>query len=83
MDILKKEWKSIVMAIWLVGITLFLFKLDGKLDQLQLQTAKLAENLEVAEGVIISVDSGVVEANKKIKSLQSQVDYVAKRVRRR
>lgn len=83
MDKLKKEWASIVIIVWLVGVTLFLFNMRDKIDQLQVKSDKIADTLETAEGVIIGVDSGVQESNKKIEKIESQVNYIVKKVRRR
>ena len=83
MDMLKKEWKSIIIIIILIVITILIFNLRGQFDRLQAQNAKLADTLETMEGVIIGIDSGVVEINKKIKNMEGQVDYIRNRVRRR
>ncbi len=83
MDMLKKEWKSLVIIVFLIGITFFLFKLRDQFEQLQAQNAKISDTLETVEGIIIGTDSGVVEINKSMKSLGTQVDYIRKRIRRR
>lgn len=83
MYMLKKEWKSIVIALWLVIITLFLFSLGGKLNRLQAQTDKIADTLETAEGVILGADTGIQDMLKRMEDVQSQINYIVKKVRRR
>lgn len=83
MNMFKKEWKSIVIVVWLAGITLLLFNIQGKLDPIQARGDQIADNLETVEGVILGTDSGVLEIDKRMERLESQVNYIAKRVRRR
>jgi len=83
MDMLKREWKSIVVGLWIVFITLFLFNLSGKMNQLHVKCDKTADVLGSVEGVVIGADAGVQDVLKRMDVLESQVNYISKKTRRR
>ncbi len=39
---LKKEWKAYVMAIWMFGVTGFLYHLNGQVQEIQQTNMKLS-----------------------------------------
>lgn len=83
MDKLKKEWKSIVVGLWFVFITMYLFNLSGKIEQLQAKNDKIDDVLGSVEGVVIGADAGVQDVLKRLGVIESQVDYIRKKTRRR
>lgn len=83
MEFLKKEWKFVLMIVWLLGITVFLFSLKGQISQMQRQGNKLSSTLDSVESVVISTDSNVESVTKKLDGVESNVSYIVQRVRRR
>jgi Na+-transporting NADH:ubiquinone oxidoreductase subunit NqrD len=83
MNMLKKEWKSIVIIVWLAGISLFLVNMSQKIDQLHAQSYKIDDTLKTVEGVIIGTDSGVLDINKRLERMATHINSIEKRVRRR
>lgn len=82
-DKLKKEWKSIVVGLWMVFITMFLFNLSGKVNRLHAKSNNSADVLGSVEGVVISVDAGVQDVLKRMNIVESQLDYIRKKTKRR
>lgn len=83
MPLLKKEWKSILIVIWLVAITFFLFKINDHMARLNLQNSKITSTLDSVESIVISTDSGIVQMGKKVGDMESNVDYIVQKARRR
>lgn len=83
MDILKKEWKAILIAIWLVIVTVVLLRINDQLGRLQETNKKVASTLDTVESVVISTDANVVQTAKKVGQMESNTDYLVKRLRRR
>ena len=83
MDMLKREWKVIGIVLWLIIITLLLFSLSGKINRIQAQNDKIADVLDTVEGVVIGADSGAQEVLKRMEGVESQINYIVKKVRRR
>jgi hypothetical protein len=82
MPFLKKEWKTILIMAWLVLISIFLLQINGQMERLNLQNAKITSTLDSVESIVLSTDSGVVQVGKKIGDVESNVDYIVQKVRR-
>lgn len=83
MGILKKEWKTILFILWLVGITAFLFYINGQLGHMQDHNAKTASTIDSIESVVISTNAGVADSSKRIEAIESNVAFIVQKVRRR
>ncbi len=83
MDFFKKEWKAILISIWLVVITFVLFNINGQLGRMQETNKKVASTLDTVESVVISTDANVAQTATKVGKMESNTDYLVKRLRRR
>jgi hypothetical protein len=83
MGILKKEWRTLLMIVWLLGITIFLFTLKGQINEIQRRNAKIASTLDSVESIVITTDSSVENMAKKVDGVESNVSYIVQKVRRR
>ena len=83
MDFFKKEWKTIVVALCLIMMIFYLFKVNNKLDAVKQQNAKIMSTFDSIESVAISSDAGVNEMSKKVDKIESNVSYLVKKARRR
>ena len=83
MDFLKKEWKTLVNLICLMGIIIYLVVVVSQIKALQRQNAKIISTFDSIESVTISTDSGIHEMAKQIDKIENNVTYIVKKVRRR
>ena len=83
MDFMKKEWKAIVVTICLLGIVVYLSRVNGQLDVLKSQNAKLISTIDSIESVTISTDSGVHDMSKKVDGINTNLSFVVHKLRRR
>lgn len=83
MAFFKKEWKTIVITLWLVAITFLLSSINGHLKQLQATNAKLASTLDSVESVSLSTDSTVLQSSKKVDDIFANTTYIVEKIRRR
>lgn len=83
MGILKKEWKTILFIVWLVGITAFLFYINAQLGHMQHLNAKTASTIDSIESVVITTDAGVADLSKRVDTIESNVSFIVQKVRRR
>jgi hypothetical protein len=83
MDFMKKEWKAIIVTICLLGIVIYLSRVNGQLDALKNQNAKLISTIDSIESVTISTDSGVHDMGKKIEGINTNLSFVVHKLRRR
>jgi hypothetical protein len=83
MDFMKKEWKAIVVTICLLGIVVYLSRVNGQLDVLKSQNAKLISTIDSIESVTISTDSGVHDMSKKVDGIDTNLSFVVHKLRRR
>ena len=83
MVFLKKEWKTLLLVIWLIGITYFLFVINGQLNGMQREDAQLRSTLDSVESVVLSTDNNIADMGKKIDGINSNVEFVVTKVRRR
>ena len=80
---LKREWKVYVMALWMIGVSGFLYYLYGQIQTLQRTSLKLSSDVNTMEGIVISTDSNVAEIKKQVDGMSAKVTVIHKRVMRR
>jgi hypothetical protein len=80
---MKKEWKNYVMAIWMIGITGFLYQLNGQIQAIKQTSMKLSSDVGSVESILISTDNNVAEVKKQVADMSSKVAVIHKRVMRR
>jgi hypothetical protein len=83
MDFLKKEWKSILFILWLIGITIYLFQMNDQIGQLKKVNTKMMSTMDSVESVAISTDSNIQEMNKKADEINANVSFIVQKVRRK
>jgi hypothetical protein len=83
MDFLKKEWKAIAVTICLLGIVVYLSRVNAQLDALKDQNAKMISTIDSIESVSLSTDAGVHDMGKKIEGIGSNMNFVVQKLRRR
>jgi hypothetical protein len=80
---LKKEWKVYVMALWMIGVSGFLYYLNGQVQSLQQRSLKLGSDMDAIEGVLISTDGNVKAIKKQVDDMSARVAVIHKRIMRR
>lgn len=83
MENLKKEWKTVLMIVWLLGITIYLFTIKSQITQMTLQGTKIASTLDSVESVVITTDASVSNVVKKMDGVESNVSFIVQKIRRR
>ena len=83
MDFLKKEWKAIAVVICLLGIVVYLSRVNGQLDALKVQNAKLISTIDSIESVSLSTDASVHDMGKKVEGIGTNMNFVVQKLRRR
>lgn len=83
MQFLKKEWKTILIAVWLVVVTILLIRVTDQLNQLQKRSAKIASTLDSVESVTLSTDASVAQTSKSVGDIDANVSFIVQKVRRR
>ena len=83
MDFVKKEWKAIILVLCLIAIVVYLFQINGQLNTLKTQNAKLISTIDSIESVSISTDAGVHDMSKKVDGIEANMSYVVQKMRRR
>jgi len=83
MGFLKKEWRTLLIVLWLIIITYFIVALNGQLVDLNRQGAKLSSTLDSVESVTLSTDANIAGMGKKIDGINSNVEFIVTKVRRR
>ena len=80
---LKNEWKIYVMAIWIIGVTGYLYHLNGQVQTIQQTNLKLSSDVDSIESILISTDSNVALVKKQVDDMSSKMTVIHKRVMRR
>lgn len=80
---IKKKWKVYAMAIWMLGVTGYLFHLNGQIQAIQQTSMKLSSDVDSIESVIITTDASVQEIKKLSQAMSAKVANMHKRVMRR
>lgn len=83
MDLLKKEWKAILIGIWLVIVTLCIIRMGSQLTRLNETTVRVASTLDSVESIVISTDRNVIQMTKKVGDVDSNTNYIVQRLKRR
>lgn len=83
MPFLTKEWRTIVVAVWLVLITIFVIRINIQLGQMAAKNAKMASTLDSVESVVIGTDAAVAQTAKKVGEMEGHVNFIAEKLRRR
>jgi hypothetical protein len=83
MQFLKKEWKTVLPMLWLVIISIFLLRISSQLNEMHIRHAKVVSTLDSVESIVLSTDSGVVQVSKKVGEMETNVDFMVERMRRR
>jgi len=83
MDFVKKEWKAIALIICLIGGIVYLKLINGQLDALKHQNAKIISTFDSIESVTITTDAGLNEMSKQVDKIDSNVSFIVKKVKRR
>jgi hypothetical protein len=83
MDFLQKEWKVIVLFICLLGVVVYLSRVNAQLDALKDQNAKLISTIDSIESVSLSTDASVHDMGKKIEGISTNMTFVVQKLRRR
>jgi Tfp pilus assembly protein PilO len=83
MSFLKREWKMVLIMVWLVLVSAFLFKISGQIERLDQQNARLTSTLDSVESIVLTTDSGVAQVGKKVGNMESNVDFIVQKVRRK
>ena len=80
---IKKEWKACVMAIWMIGVTVFLYHLSGQVQEIRQTSQKLSSDVDAIESISISTDNNVADVKKRVEEMSAKVAIIHKRVMRR
>jgi len=80
---LKKEWKTYVMAIWMISVTGFLVYLNTVVQDVRQTAMKLSSDVDSIESILISTDGNVAEMKNQINDISAKVAVIHNRVRRR
>jgi hypothetical protein len=80
---IRKEWKVYVMAIWMIGVSGFLYNLNGQVREIKQTSIKLSSDVDSIESIFISTDNNVADVKKQVEGMSSKVAIIHKRVMRR
>lgn len=80
---IKKEWKAYTMAVWMIGVTGFLFYLNGAIQTVKQKSTKLSSDVDSIESILISTDNNVQEIKKQVDDMSAKIGIIHKRMRRR
>ena len=80
---IKKKWTVCVMAIWMIGVTAFLFHMNGQVQEIKQTSLKLSSDVDAIESILISTDNNVAEVKKQVEGMSTHVAIIHKRVMRR
>ena len=83
MPFLKKEWRTVLVAAWLVLITIFVIRISVQLGRIEAKNAKMASTLDSVESVAISTDASVAQMAKKVSEMEGNVNFITDKLRRR
>ena len=80
---IQKEWKVYIMAIWMIGVTGFLYHLIGQVQGIKQTSMKLSSDVDSIESIFISTDNNVAAVKKQVEGMSAKVAIIHKRVMRR
>jgi hypothetical protein len=79
---LRYEWKKYLVALWMIGITAFVFQMDMKVRQLVTRIQTIDSTMESIEGVVSGSDYTLGMIEKKVTALEKSVSIISRRVKR-
>ena len=80
---LKKTWKVYLMGIWMIGVSGFLYYLNGQIQAINQANVKLSSDVDSIESILISTDGNVAEVKKQVDGMSGKMENVYRRVMRR
>lgn len=80
---LKKTWKVYIMGIWMIGVSGFLYYLNGQVRTLNQASLKLSSDVDSVESILIGTDGNVAAMKKKVDDMAAKMETVYLRVMRR
>ena len=79
---LRYEWKKYVEALWMIGITVFVFQIDTKVRRLVDRIHTIASTVESVEGVVSGSDYTLGTIEKQVTALEKSVAVISRKVKR-
>lgn len=80
---LKKEWRLIVLAFWMIGVSAYLIHLHGVVRAVRQTGVQLQTDLQSIAGILISMDSNVGDIREQVDETAAKVTVMHQRIRRR
>jgi allophanate hydrolase subunit 1 len=80
---LKKTWKVYLMGIWMIGVSGFLYHLNGQIQTIRQANSKLSSDVGSIESILISTDGNVADVKKQVDDMAGKMENVHRRVMRR
>ena len=80
---LKKTWKVYLMGIWMIGVSGFLYYLNGQIQMIRQANSKLSSDVDSIESILISTDGNVADVKKQVDEMAGKMENVHQRVMRR
>ena len=80
---IRKEWKVYVMAVWMIGVTGFLYNLNEQVREIKQTSIKLSSDVDAIESIFISTDNNVADVKRQVEGMSAKVAIIHKRVMRR
>ena len=80
---LKKTWQVYLMGVWMIGVSGFLYYLNGQIRTIDQTSVKLSSDIDSIESILISTDGNVAGMKTKIDDMSGKMETVYKRVMRR
>lgn len=80
---LKKTWKVYLMGIWMIGVSGFLYYLNGQMQMIRQANSKLSSDVDSIESILISTDGNVADVKKQVDDMAGKMENVHRRVMRR
>jgi len=79
---LRYEWKKYLIALWMIGITAFVFHMDMKVRQLVTKVQNIDATMGSIEGIVSGSDYTLGIIEKKVDALEKSVYTISRRVKR-
>ena len=79
---LRYEWKKYLIALWMIGITAFVFHMDTKVRQLVTKVQNIDATMGSIEGIVSGSDYTLGIIEKKVVALEKSVYTISRRVKR-
>lgn len=80
---LKKEWRLIVLSLWMIGVSAYLIHLHGVVRAVRQTGVQLQTDLQSIAGILISMDSNVGDIREQVDETAAKVTVMHQRIRRR